>query len=134
MCCDLGKPNDFDKLMQIATPHAVATRHSTFASSRSFKIAASPREVCIHRQCKMKRYAVGRVCGGPQSTPMGFHDRTADRKPHTHAAGFGGEEGIEHTVHILSGYPDAAIGHAYNYLSLLIQPRSDRQLARPTGN
>jgi hypothetical protein len=43
-----------------------------------------------------------------------FNDRTADRESHTHAAGFGGEEGIEQPVRILGGDPDAAIGHTYD--------------------
>ena len=52
---------------------------------------------------------MGYVCHGPQPAIVGFHDRTADRESHTHAAGFGGEEGIEQPVLILGGNPDAAI-------------------------
>jgi len=39
-----------------------------------------------------------------------------DRESHTHAAGFGGEEGGEQPVRILGGDPDAAIRHTYQPL------------------
>src|ERR1700694_944883 len=60
----------------------------------------------IHRQGELKRSTVGHTCRGPQPATVGFHDRTADRKPHTHAAGFGGEEGVEQPIRILGGDPD----------------------------
>src|ERR1700686_2605542 len=66
-----------------------------------------------------------------QSSPVSFHDRTADRESHTPAAGFGGEEGVEQWVRVLAGHPDAAIRHTYEHLVLLFQAGSDHQFARP---
>jgi len=43
----------------------------------------------------------------PTAAIVGFHDRTADRESHTHAAGFGGEEALN-TVLISAEIPDAA--------------------------
>src|ERR1700693_3116947 len=81
--------------------------------------ATSRRGVCVHRHGELKRGTVGYICRGPQSSPVSFHDRTADRESHTHAAGFGGEEGVEQSVRVLGGDPDAAIRHTYEHLVLL---------------
>src|SRR6202140_5126605 len=86
---------------------------------------------CVHRQGELKRGTVGYVCRGPQPATVGFDDRTADREPHTHAAGFGGEEGVEQPVRIFCGDPDAAIGHTYKHLLRIVLAGSDRQFARP---
>ena len=48
--------------------------------------ATSRRTVCVHRQSELKHGAVGHGCRGPQPATVGFHDRTADRQPHAHAA------------------------------------------------
>src|SRR5437879_8154551 len=73
-----------------------------------------------------------RLAGGrPQPAPVGIDDRPADRESHTHAAGFGGEEGVEQPVRILGGDPDAAIRYTYKHLVRLVLTRSDHQLARP---
>src|ERR1700687_2284325 len=80
----------------------------------------SRRSVCVHRQRELKHGAVGHGCRGPQPAAMGLHDRAADRKSHTHAAGFGGEEGDEQPVHILGGDPDAAIRHTDERLAWLV--------------
>jgi hypothetical protein len=63
--------------------------------------ASSRRCICVYRQGELKRGTMSHVCRGPQSAAMSFHDRTTDREPHTHAAGFGGEEGIEQPLRIL---------------------------------
>jgi hypothetical protein len=60
-----------------------------------------------------------------------FHDRTADRKSHPHAAGFGGEEGVEQPVRILGGDPDAAIRYTYKHLLGRVLAGSDYQFAWP---
>jgi hypothetical protein len=62
---------------------------------------------------------------------VGFHDRTADRESHTHAAGLGGEEDVEQPVRILGGDPDAAIRYTYDHLACLVLAGSDHQFARP---
>jgi hypothetical protein len=49
----------------------------------------------MRRQRELKRGTVGCVYRGPQPATMGFYDRTADRESHIHAAGFGGEKGVE---------------------------------------
>src|ERR1700686_546766 len=85
--------------------------------------------VCIHRQRELKRGTVGYVCRGPQPATVGFHDRTADRESHTHAAGFGGEEGVEQPVRVPGRDPDAAIRHIDEHLSCLVLERSDHQFA-----
>src|ERR1700682_1154399 len=82
--------------------------------------ATSRRSVCVHRQRELKHGAVGHGCRGPQPAAMGLHDRAADRKSHTHAAGFGGEEGVEQPVHILGGDPDAAIRHTDERLAWFV--------------
>jgi hypothetical protein len=63
--------------------------------------ATSRRSVSVHRQGELKRGTVGHICRGPEAATMGLHDRTADGEPHTHAAGFGGEEGGEQPIRIL---------------------------------
>src|ERR1700680_2007021 len=78
--------------------------------------ATSRRSICVHRQGELKRGPVGCVCRGPQPATVGFHNRTADRESHAHAAGFGGEEGVEQAVGILGGDGDAAIRRTYNHL------------------
>src|SRR5882672_12119974 len=93
--------------------------------------AISRRSVCVHRQGELKRGTVGYVCRGPQPATVSFNDRTADREPHAHAAGFGGEEGVEQPVRIRGGYPDAAIRHTYERSVCLVLTRSDHQFARP---
>jgi hypothetical protein len=85
--------------------------------------AASRRRVCIHRQGELKNGTVGYACRGPQPATVGFNDRTADRESHAHAAGFGGEEGVEQPVRILGGNPDAAIRHTYEHLLCLVLTR-----------
>ena len=40
---------------------------------------------------------------------MSLDDRTADRQAHAHAAGFGGEEGIEEPIPVPGGDADAAV-------------------------
>src|SRR5882672_3267392 len=62
---------------------------------------------------------------------MGLHDRTADRESHTHAAGFGGEEGVEQPIRILGGDPDAAIRHTYEHSLFLVLAGSDQEFAWP---
>src|SRR5260370_35156930 len=74
---------------------------------------------------------MGYVRRGPKPAIMSFHDRTADGEPHTHATGFGGEEGVEQPVRILAGDPDAAIRDAYEHLLCLVLTRKDHQVARP---
>src|SRR6201992_2470436 len=78
------------------------------------------RRVCVHREGELKRGTVGYICRGPQPTTVGFDDRTADRESHTHAAGFGGEEGVEKLVRMLGGDPIAAIRHTYAHVSDLV--------------
>src|ERR1700680_2045902 len=90
------------------------------------------RSVCAHREGELKRTSVGCVCRGPQPATVGFHDRTADRESHTHAVGFGGEEGVEQLVRILGGYTASAIRHTYEHMTRLVLAGSDHQLARPT--
>src|SRR5271156_5105045 len=80
----------------------------------------SRRRVCVHRQGELKRGTVGYVCRGPKPATVAFHDRTADRESHPHAAGFGGEEGIEQPVRIFGGDPDAAIRDTYEHLLGLV--------------
>jgi hypothetical protein len=60
-----------------------------------------------------------------------FHDRTADRESHTHAAGFGGEEGAEKPVRILGRNPDAAIRYTYKHVLGLVLAGSDHEFALP---
>ena len=86
--------------------------------------------VCAYRQGELKRGTVGYVCRGPKPATVGFHDRTADGESHPHAAGFGGEEGIEQPVRILGGDPNAAIRHTYQHLLFLVLARSDHQFCR----
>ena len=52
-------------------------------------------------------------------------------KSHTHAVGFGGEEGVEQPVRILGRYSEAAIRHAYEHLLFLVLAGADHQFARP---
>ncbi len=81
---------------------------------------------------KLKESTPRLARGRPQPAPVGIDDRPADRESHTHAAGFGGEEGGEQPVRILGGDPDAAIRHTYQHLLCLVLTRSDHQFARPT--
>src|SRR6266403_5291028 len=81
--------------------------------------AISRGSVCVNRQGELKRGAVGYVCRGPQLATVSFHDRTADREPHTHATGFGGVESVEQPVRTLGGDPDAAIRHTDAHLLYL---------------
>src|SRR5260370_7670927 len=74
------------------------------------------------------------IAGSRQSSPVSFHDRTADRESHPHAAGFGGEEGIEQPVRILGGNPDAAIRQTSKHAPCLFPPRSTHQFTPPTPN
>jgi hypothetical protein len=80
---------------------------------------------------KLKRGTVGYICRGPQPAAVGFYYRTADRESRAHAAGFGGEEGVEQPVGILGGDPDAAIRHTYVHLVRLVLAESDHHFARP---
>src|SRR6516165_12175605 len=91
--------------------------------------ATSCRVVSIHRQRELKRCAEGYVWSDPQPATVGFDDRTADWESHTHAAGFCGEEGLEQSLCILGGDPDAAIRHTYVHLLFLFLSGLDHQLA-----
>src|SRR5271169_6211547 len=93
----------------------------------------SRRSVSVHRQGELKRGAVGYVCSGPKPATVGFHDRTADRKSHPHAGGFGGEEGVEQPVRILGGNPDTTIRHTYEQMVRFVLAGSDHQFTRPIG-
>ena len=59
-----------------------------------------------------------------------FDDRTADRKSHAHATGFGGEESIEQPIRAIGGEPNAAVRHRDSHLLCVILLRSDHELAR----
>src|ERR1700719_3447175 len=80
---------------------------------------------------KLKESTPRLAHGRPQPAPVGIDDRPADRKSHTHAAGFGGEEGGEQPVRILGGDPDAAIRYTYEHLFGLVLAGSDHQFAWP---
>src|ERR1700722_9537053 len=75
------------RLTPISGNHGLTVRQVTGPTSRP--------SVCAPRQGELKRGAVRYVCRGPQPTTVGFDDRTADRQPHTHTAGFGSEERVE---------------------------------------
>jgi hypothetical protein len=89
--------------------------------------ATSRRSVGVHRQGELKRGTMGYSCRGPQPATVSFHDRAADRKSHPHAAGFGGEEGVEQPVRILGRDPDAAIRHTHEHLLCHRAPRHGRR-------
>src|SRR5260370_18841867 len=108
-----------------AGPHRSKLEWTPFAD------ITSRRSNCVRRQGELKRGAVWYVCRGPQPAIVAFHDRTADREPHTHAARFGSEEGVEQPVRVFGGDPDAAIRHAYEHLLCLVLAGSDHQFARP---
>src|SRR6266850_26872 len=83
------------------------------------------------RQSEMEGGAVRRIRGRPEPSPMRLDDRTADRQPHAHAAGLGGEEGAEQLVHAVRIDPDAGILHGHQHLITLVRLRTNHQLARP---
>jgi len=60
-----------------------------------------------------------------------FDDRSADRQSHAHAAGFGGEKGVEQFVLVLGGEPDAAVLYRDQHLMGFVAARLDHQLAPP---
>jgi hypothetical protein len=82
---------------------------------------------------KLKESTPRLARGRPQPAPVGIDDRPADRQPHTHAAGFGGEEGVEQPVRILGGDPDAAIRHTYEHL-VWAKVSDDRKRRRKSEN
>src|SRR3984893_16525413 len=82
-------------------------------------------------QNELKCHAGALFAVSRQSSPVSFHDRTTDRESHTHAAGFGGEEGVEQPVLVLGGDPDTAVLHCYHQLVCFVLMRSDHQFARP---
>jgi len=85
-------------------------------------------------QDELKRGTAAFIARSRQTSPVSFHDRTADRQPHPKAAGLGGKEGVEQPVCILGGDPDAAIRNAQQYLVHLFLTRSDHQFPRPIGD
>jgi hypothetical protein len=50
-----------------------------------------------------------------QRSTMGFNNRAANRKTHSHAVTLGGEEGIEDAVDILWRDNGAGIGDIHNH-------------------
>src|ERR1700675_2456932 len=54
---------------------------------------------------ELKRRTGPLVAGSRQTSPVGFHDRTADRESHTHTAGLGGEKGLKQPVRAIGGSP-----------------------------
>ena len=82
-------------------------------------------------QGELKRRAGPGIAGGRQPSSVRVDDRAADRQAHAHAAGFGGEEGIEQPIGILGGHADTAVAHRDQNLAGLILSRPDHQLARP---
>jgi hypothetical protein len=54
---------------------------------------------CIrHGQGELESGARADIARSPYPSPVSFDDRTADGKPHAHAAGLGGVERVEQTV------------------------------------
>src|SRR5450755_2004173 len=70
------------------------------------------------------------LIGRSRQTPLvRLHDRTADRKSHSQAAGLGSEEGVEQPTCIISGDPDTAISYTDMHATRLVLVRSDHDLA-----
>ena len=86
------------------------------------------------RDRELKSRAVGMVRPSPQPAAVRFDDRAADRQPHAHAVGFGGEEGVEQLIRILCGNAGAAIRHAHEHLLCPVLTGVDHQFARPLRN
>src|ERR1700730_5002828 len=97
-------------------------------------VAQSRRILPMQRQDELKRRTAPLVAGNRQPSLVSFHDRTANRESHAHAAGFGGEEGAEHAVRILAGDPDAAIRDSQKHPTLVVLARPYHQFARPIRN
>jgi hypothetical protein len=58
----------------------------------------SRRILLMRRQGKVKCRPVKYIWLDPYPPTVSCDDRTADREPHAHATGFGGEEGVEQPV------------------------------------
>jgi RNA-directed DNA polymerase len=77
-------------VIRYADDSIVGFQHEHEAMSAASRCSAS-----VRRQGELKRSTVCYICDGPQASAVGFDDRTADRQPHTHTAGFGSEERVE---------------------------------------
>ena len=81
---------------------AIRESLSSFSTaSGGWQNAASFRHLTVRWERELKRRTGPGIVGSPHSSSMGSDDGAADREPHTHAAGLGGEEGIEHLVRAL---------------------------------
>src|SRR5450631_4592112 len=91
---------------------------------------SQPMVLLMHRQAELKRRAGPDIAGGRQPPAVGLDDRSADRQAHAHAAGFGGEEGVEQPVSILGGKSDTAVAYRDQHVVDFLLERSDHQFAR----
>jgi len=92
----------------------VANELRSLGGAESEKIRAD-----ADRQHHLKNRAVRQVACDRQPAAVIFHHRAADREPHAHAVGFGGEERIENALHILRIDAAAGIFHRDQTVGLM---------------
>jgi len=78
------------------------------------------RRLLMQRQGELKRRARPVIVGNRYPSPMRLDNRTTDRKSHSHAAGFGGEEGTEQAFRVLGGNPDTTVFHCHQNLACFV--------------
>src|SRR3977135_657474 len=93
--------------------------------------ARSRRILFMQWQSELKRRTRPSIVNGRQPPSVCLDDRAADRQSHSHAAGFGGEEGVEQPIHVLGGDSDAAVLHRNQDLVCFVPLRSDSQFPWP---
>src|SRR2546427_6107102 len=84
------------------------------------------------REDELERGTRAGVARGPQTASVGLDDRPADREPHAHSTGLGGEEGIEQARDLIFIESDTHVLHGHENRVRCVGLRSDDQVARPT--
>jgi hypothetical protein len=89
-----------------------------------------PRWLVLQWQSELKRRTRPSIVSGRQPPSVCLDDRAADRQSHSHAAGFGREEGVEQPIRVPGGDSDAAVLHGNQDLVCFVLVRSDGQFPR----
>ena len=90
---------------------------SATLASGSLSTTVIQKPVGRYRHSELKDAAPRRIWRCPQTAAMRFHNRAADRQPHSHSFGLSREKGIEDVVRLRRVEPHTRIRYRDQYIT-----------------